>query len=482
MYLVLPCISLAQSKSNKFVELTDKIKESESQKWYNTINVSGYVDVYYNYTLNNKQGSQDDTSETFHRYNKQWAVNAVKLSIDKIAEKESRWGFRLDSQNGQSIAYQERPGSTTNNIFNMNLLQQGYVSMYFPVLRGLKVDAGKMYGHIGFDSLNSIEMVSYTLGYIFYNVPFINTGARAALQVSENWTLNFFFYNSAQGTGYLNPATANTPPVDKLDANSAFSNTNHAYSDGLNIANSKGTRLNGDLIKDRLSLTWNTLFGDDNGWGRIPNRDIIANDISGSNYLRYPGTKSRNDYYFINEIWVTMNPTEKFTMTFDWIYQIRSGNTAAGNGAYVSEGTKKIGNYNFPLTIGRDDNDVKRINTSYGIWAKYTFIYFFALGFRYENFDDSRYGGSYVANPPLSQITPLTRYDLQFLDSTGLRKPSNLGQTRSLTITPTFTYTEHVVIKLDIRRDWALGSQFVDTQGRPSHQQYGFILGLVAKF
>ncbi|NUM40391.1 MAG: porin, partial [Leptospiraceae bacterium] len=32
-------------------------EEKEEKKWYDTVNYSGYVDVYYKYATNNKQGN-----------------------------------------------------------------------------------------------------------------------------------------------------------------------------------------------------------------------------------------------------------------------------------------------------------------------------------------------------------------------------------------------------------------------------------------
>ena len=71
------------SGDDKIIKGKDEEKTPEN-KWYDTVNMSGYVDVYYNYTMNNRQGGTQDTAGTFHTYNKQFAVNAVKLSIEKV--------------------------------------------------------------------------------------------------------------------------------------------------------------------------------------------------------------------------------------------------------------------------------------------------------------------------------------------------------------------------------------------------------------
>ena len=120
----------------------------------------------------------------------------------------------------------------------------------------------------------------------------------------------------------------------------------------------------------------------------------------------------------------------------------------------------------------------------------YSFTEKYALGFRYEHIDDSRYGGALTVNPPGAFVTPRYRGDLQAASGNltnnqfqGLGRPnSSLGQARTLTLTPTINWTENMLIKIDLRRDWARGEQFIDTAGRAVHAQHGIIVGVVAKF
>ncbi|MCC6275795.1 MAG: hypothetical protein IT569_08045 [Leptospiraceae bacterium] len=65
----------------------------------------------------------------------------------------------------------------------------------------------------------------------------------------------YYNYSSAQGTGYANPNLANVPASDKLTNSFLTDTTRQAYSDGLNKAQTVGTRLNGDVLKDRISIT-----------------------------------------------------------------------------------------------------------------------------------------------------------------------------------------------------------------------------------
>ncbi|MBK9500752.1 MAG: porin [Leptospiraceae bacterium] len=493
-------------------------------KWYDKVNFSGYVDVYYNYTANNRQGSTQDTTGTFHTYNKQFAVNAVKLSVEKLPEKETPWGFRLDLQNGQNNMYQERPYQSSNSIYNMQMVQQAYVSFYFPVAKGLVIDAGKMATHIGNEVLDSKDNMNYTIGYIFFNtIPFIHTGARATLTLSDKLAAGLYLYNSAQGTGFTangqqfgysgttptgaNAATVGAAPQSGLltSPNQSISG-NHVYSDGPNAMKSIGTQVKFDAIKDKFKIVWNTLYGNDVTQGRSTDAQhyFAQEGMNGLlpggplNTQWNPRSKNNRDYWFINHMSFIFNPTDKLTVLLDWTFGERSGYAVTNAAGYTNDGFYIDSNRDGSIdTSGKTDikfrpegQDIKKIYNTYGIWLKYNINEKYAVAARYENIDDSRYGGSLTVNQPMAFVNPRDRYDLQAASGeltntkfAGLGRPaSSLGQVRTFTLTPTYNFTENLLIKVDLRRDWALGSQFIDQAGRAVKGQNGIIIGVVAKF
>lgn len=473
------------------------------KRWYDQVNFSGFVDVYFNYLSNNKMGNQQDTTGTFNTYNKQFAINAVELDAEKLATKDSPWGFRMDIQNGQNLMYQERPYSTSNSIYNMQLLQQAYVSFYFPFLKGTILDIGKMSTHIGNEVLESKDNWNYTIGHIFFNtIPFIHTGARMTSTFSDKWSGALLLYNSAQGTGFFNPYSAYRPGYDNsttganpVGVDPLKQGSFHSYNDSMNHANSVGTQLRGTVLNDKLDIVWNTLYGNDNPAGRIPNSEWLAMQAAGLDpkTLQYPASNNKYDYWFINHLMMTFHISEKFDLRLDWTFGEKSGAAAQNQGAYVKDGTTtNVDGSTYmmnlpngssqPISMFRDGNKVKRIYNTYGIFAKYQFTDKFTLGFRYENIDDSRYGGPLVVNAPLYGVAPYDRQDLIYLQGIGQKASANLGQARTLTFTPTYIWSENIIIKVDLRRDWALGNQFVDTHGKPTHYQNGMIVGIVAKF
>lgn len=483
----------AQAKPAQKEEKTVVVKESE-KPWYDKINYSGYVDVYYNYTSNNRQGNQYDSSGTFHGYNKQFAINAVKLSMEKTVSKESPWGFRLDMQNGTNNVFQERPYLPTSNAANMNMLQQAYVSFLFPLGRGLTLDVGKMATHLGNEVLDSKDNISYTIGYIFFNtIPFIHTGARVGYNITDDWKLTFYVYNSVIGTGYNNPysgqynASSGNLTTDYASAGAQASPLRWTANDSMNSSKMVGHRLEGNIVKDRVKWVWNTGISNDFDQGRVSNATWNYYEVAGldpSVYAVRPGSNIRKDYWGINHMSFIFTPTEKMFILLDWTYGERAGNMTDYYAAYNTNGFK-IDTNNDGLrdfTVARSGRSPKRIYNTYGIFAKYTFTDTFALGFRFEYLDDSRYGGPLVVNAPLYAQNPLGRQDLAYASANFGRPTANLGQIKTLTFTPTYTWSENILVKLDLRRDFGPGEQFIDMKGRPSSHQDGAILGVVAKF
>jgi hypothetical protein len=506
--LLVTAVTILLSQGSVFAQAAAP-KKDKDKSWYDLVNFSGYVDVYYNYTTNNRQGATQDTAGTFHMYNKQFAVNAVKLSAEKLADKESPWGFRLDLQNGQNNMYQERPYQTTNSLHNMQMVQQAYVSFFFPVLKGLTVDAGKMATHIGLEVLDSKDNIAYTIGYVFFNtIPFIHTGARANLQVTDKLSTSLYLYNSAQGTGYTGNGqqfgyTGVTPYGDTSNAivPSLASTQQHAYADGPNPTRAIGTQVK-YAFTDKATLVYNTLSANDNIQGRPDNALYYLNNRIGTAGPFPKQSTFKVDNWMIQNLIFIFKPIDRLTTIFDYTYGERNGqtNTAAfgweAGGVTRNSVISATGLTDVPalpeglVAAGFSDstsftreNKVKRIYQTYQLQAKYEFTEKFALGFRYEYLDDKRYGGSLVVNPPLFNVTPADRYDLRFQDALGTRAPgSNLGQIRTITFTPTFNWTENLQIKVDLRRDYGPGSQFVDIHGRPASYQNGIIIGAVAKF
>ncbi|EQA43746.1 outer membrane protein [Leptospira broomii serovar Hurstbridge str. 5399] len=516
------------------------IKDAEpiESKWYDKVEFSGFVDVYYMYNNNPLQGNSVDTTRAFETSNKNFAINAVSLVTHKTAEKSSPWGFRVDFQNGQNNAFQETPYTTSNQIYNMNMLKQAYVSFYFPVLKGMTLDVGKMATHIGYELLESMNNPNYSIGAIFQNtIPFIHTGARLTTQINDNWSGTVYLYNSGQGTGYLAPTSA------------TLTDTTHSpYVEAYTQHKSIGTQIKGQLIENKLAIIWNTIYSQDFPNGRMDATNSLLANYANTGNINIPAdpaitpspiaptaprAKYSKDYWAMSHTVLSITPTDRIQIDLDYTWSQKAGIDAnAGLNQQRYNPNNTITATNIALGYVTPEN-VKSIYKAYGIFSKFKINETWGVNIRYEYLDDklnngalntfapnafgtngiNNYISSYQlandtavanailsANPRLNALlssanglqaigaqgyTSAASWVMAQLNPTNYKHyngANNYGQYRTFTVTPVWNFTENLLIKLDIRRDWSLGKQFVDAQGHRRSDQIGFTLGVVAKF
>ncbi|AOP33881.1 hypothetical protein A0128_08520 [Leptospira tipperaryensis] len=504
-----------------------KAAEPEDKKWYDQVEFSGFVDVYYMYNLNPKQGNDIDSTRAFETNNKNFAVNAAALTVQKAAEKSSPWGFRVDFQNGLNNPYQENPYTQNNATYNYNMLKQAYISMYFPVLKGMTLDVGKMATHIGYEVLESMSNPNYSIGAIFQNtIPFIHTGARLTTQFTDKWAGTVYIYNSGIGTGYTSPQTTIGDPTK----NAAFASSKNFLLEGATERKAVGTQIKGQLIEDKLSITWNTLYSSDNAGARVdPTKAALATELATAlgdpnigkyNVSNPQRAKYDKDYWFMNHAILSITPTDKITIDLDYTWSEKSG-SLANNGLdqkrYNVDGTgSEVFNKDTLFYGLNNKRDVKTTYKAYGIFAKFKINEAWGVNVRAEYIDDKHNNGALTtfnpfmgantylsdykkatdaaiadavvaalaANPTtgaygITQAQVLQAMSDDYKDYSGTR---NAGQYKTFTVTPVWNFTENLLIKLDLRRDWATGKQFVNQSGEKSDHQYGLTLGVVAKF
>ncbi|PJZ76162.1 outer membrane beta-barrel protein [Leptospira neocaledonica] len=485
--------------------------EPVEKKWYDAVDFSGFVDVYYMYNNNPLQGNDIDSTRAFETNNKNFAVNAAALAVQKTAEKGSPWGFRVDFQNGLNNPYQEGLYSTVNGVYNYNLLKQAYISMYFPVLKGMTLDIGKMATHIGYEVIESMGNPNYSIGAIFQNtIPFIHTGARLTTQFTDKWAGTFYLYNSGGGTGYLSPTEANLTTSGK-----------NTFVEGATQHKAVGTQLKGQIIEDKLSITWNTLYSQDGSQGVInPWEGYYLTSVGeGANIANYaPRAKYNKDYWFMNHAIISITPHERITIDLDYTWSEKAGgfavnNAVAGNKEAAAANADGSDPYTIEKILGGAVNtsNTKASYKAYGSWIKVKINEEWGVNFRFEYIDDSKYNTQLTtfnpfrnANAYLSQSqqqedaalaaavkasTPALAglSDNEVLQILKPKDYTNYGAThygsyKTFTVTPVWNFTENLLIKLDMRRDWANGYQFVNSSGEKSKDQYGLTLGIVAKF
>lgn len=502
-------------------EKSNAIK-SEAGKLLDSLDIHGFVDVYYQDNNNQSSGTQTDTSRGFETYNLQFTINLIKLEIQKLADKKDPWGFRLDLMNGTNTIYQEVPRSQTNSINNMNAFQQAYVSFYLDYHKGFTVDVGKMATHMGYEKIESKNNPNYTIGAIFFNTTsFLHTGARIKGKITDDWDVAFYLYNSGLGSGYQNASflTSTNPASNPTNTNIVI--------DGFRQQKAYGTQIKGNLIQDRLVFTYNTLFSSDNPFARQnPSQVYLGQTINSQSGVQNSApVQSRGkffqDMWNTNEVILSLGLTENWTVDLDWVHGEKGGSVSTNNSLLQQEyNPNGVINASTLLTGQTTPVHIKSIYNAYGIWSKYKINEKLDINGRFEYIDDKSNNGALISGPGVANNPAEKQYEKDFyanvadiiLQSLNLNPNSpaygpnspltlhtvvveridknqrdysgfrNYGQYHTLTVTPVLNWTQNLQFKLDIRRDWADGMQFVDSGGHRLNYQNGLTLGIVAKF
>lgn len=153
------------------------------------IEVTGFVDVYYEYNFN----KVDPGARTFDVQHNSFSLSLAEVAFAKGVTPESRVGFRVDLDFGKTAdlvaAYE--PEQNGQEIYKH--IQQAYVSL----LTGkVTWDAGKFVTPIGAEVIESQDNWNYTRSVLFgYAIPFYHTGLRATFAASDKLSLAGFLLN-----------------------------------------------------------------------------------------------------------------------------------------------------------------------------------------------------------------------------------------------------------------------------------------------
>jgi len=155
------------------------------------IDVSGFVDTYYGFNLNNPTDRKNGL-HTFDAEHNSLALAVAEIAFEKKPTADSRVGFRLDLDFG--------PNAELVNAFEVSSfdslkhVQQGYVSWL--ASDKLQVDFGKFVTPMGAEVIESKDNWNYTRSIQFgYAIPFYHTGFRATLSPSDKVSLAAFLVN-----------------------------------------------------------------------------------------------------------------------------------------------------------------------------------------------------------------------------------------------------------------------------------------------
>ena len=234
-----------------------------------TIDLSGYVDVYYSYNANRPADQYND----FYNFNDktdQFNLEAAKLTLNHDPDPV---GAHVDILFGRSnaIIHSATDSSTDNYI------EQAYMSIKPPKAKGFELDAGQFVTSAGAEVIETMSNWSYSHGLLFsYAIPYYHFGLRTSMPLTKTWTAGVQLVNG------WNDVVANNGGVT-VGLTSALTKPKYAWTlnyytgpqnTGLppNYAGTqKGYR---NLIDTELLLTPNAKFNAyvnyDYGQNRIP--------------------------------------------------------------------------------------------------------------------------------------------------------------------------------------------------------------------
>ena len=353
-----------------FSAFTSQAGINEDSTKSGKLTISGYVDVYYQYNLNNPtqttglyQGQPNGGFENVGR------IFDVKHNTFSLGLAQTKFAYTTDrSEVVVDLAY--GPNSVLGNFGNVAggndlMIKQAYMSYMFT--DKLNVTIGQFGTHVGYELIDAPLNYNYSLSYLFGNGPFYHTGAKASYAISESFGIM---------AGVVNGWDA---MFDFNGTKSAIAQIYVAPTDGFNI------------------------------------------------YVNYIGGDERNGWSFptISPLWAGGNTpphgTKSVSHLFDLTttYQLSDAFKLGLNAAYGMGNNLKID------ATDLEDGLSKGTWGGVALYADYRFSEFFGLGIRAEYFNDKdavRYIAASMGQGCYMNAFTLTG-DLKFMDGHFNLKP-----------------------------------------------------------
>ena len=156
-----------------------------------SIQVTGLVDVYYNWNFNQ---SSPEALRNFDITHNSFSLNYAEVAVAKAPTELSRAGFRMDFGAGDTanLVNAFEPGGTDF----LKYVQQAYVSFLAPAGKGLTIDFGKFVTPAGAEVIESKDNFNYSRGLLFaLAIPYYHAGARIGYSFNDKVSLTGFLVN-----------------------------------------------------------------------------------------------------------------------------------------------------------------------------------------------------------------------------------------------------------------------------------------------
>lgn len=174
--------------------------EKEKQ-WFENVNVSGFVDLYYSYNFNQPGDGpgvpRENQLRNFDLYNDQFSFSLFELVIQRNPDP---FGFRVDLDFGPTtdLVHATEPvlgggGAAPEGTEVYKHIQQAYLTWKPSSM--WTIDVGKVVTHMGFEVIESKDNWNYSRGLLFaWAIPYYHSGLRIS-HTHENFWINGYVYN-----------------------------------------------------------------------------------------------------------------------------------------------------------------------------------------------------------------------------------------------------------------------------------------------
>jgi len=191
-----------------------------------SLNISGFLDVFYVYDFNQPQGTERQPFLFNHNRHNEFNLN---LGFVKLGLEHSKYRANLALLTGtySNDNYSAEPG-VLKNIFEAN------VGLSLNKKNNLWIDVGVFSSHIGFESAISNDNWTMTRSLLAENSPYFLSGAKLTYDPNDKWEISGLILNGWQR-------------IQRLQGNSIPS---------------FGTQIN-YRPTEKITINWSTFFGTD---------------------------------------------------------------------------------------------------------------------------------------------------------------------------------------------------------------------------
>ncbi len=274
-----------------------------------TLNLSGFLDVFYVYDFNQPQGTERQVFLFNHNRHNEFNLNLGVVKFD-ITHSKYRANFAIQTGTYANDNYAAEPG-LLKNIFEAN------IGISLNKKNNLWVDAGVLPSHIGFESAISMDNMTLTRSLLAENSPYFLTGAKLTFNPNDKWEISGLIVNGWQR-------------IQRLQGNSLLS---------------FGTQVNYSPT-EKITLNWSTFIGTDDpdttrrmryfnnlyGQFRLTERiGLIAGFDIGAQQI----FKGSSDY----DIWLSPAIIGQYTINKTWKTAIRAEYFQDKTGIIIPTGT-----------------------------------------------------------------------------------------------------------------------------------------------